>query len=304
MSKRTPEPKTSHIPKNPLAEVFGFTIRDKSERALHYQANRLCPFNNIVPSCTKVSVIDPLGVCSLYDRDGEPTVVCPVRFKEDWLITTHAAAFFFPSNDQWTAMPEIRLTDVNGKAAGNVDLVLVAYDDDGYVTDFGALEIQAVYISGNVRRPFKAYTKDLNQTTFDWSGQKEYPRADYLSSSRKRLAPQLIYKGGIFHAWKKRMAVVIDRKFFASLPKLKEVSSERADLAWLIYDLEATAPSEPYKLIPYKTIYTEFAPALDAITRTEAGPVEDFIKVLQGKLKKLKAGKPVSDTTIDHALTE
>jgi hypothetical protein len=249
-------------------------------------------------------VIDPLGVCSLYDRDGEPTVVCPVRFKEDWLITTHAAAFFFPSNDQWTAMPEIRLTDVNGKAAGNVDLVLVAYDDDGYVTDFGALEIQAVYISGNVRRPFKAYTKDLNQTTFDWSGQKEYPRADYLSSSRKRLAPQLIYKGGIFHAWKKRMAVVIDRKFFASLPKLKEVSSERADLAWLIYDLEATAPSEPYKLIPYKTIYTEFAPALDAITRTEAGPVEDFIKVLQGKLKKLKAGKPVSDTTIDHALTE
>lgn len=128
-------------------------------------------------------------------------------------------------------MPEIRLTDINGKAAGNIDLVLVAYERDGLVTDFGALEIQAVYISGNVRRPFRAYMTDLNQTTFDWSGRKEYPRADYLSSSRKRLAPQLIYKGGILHAWKKKMAVAIDRKFFESLPKLGEVKSEQADIA-------------------------------------------------------------------------
>lgn len=56
-------------PKNPLAEVFGFPISNKTERALHYQENRLCPFNNVVPSCTKVSEVDPLGVCSLFDRD-------------------------------------------------------------------------------------------------------------------------------------------------------------------------------------------------------------------------------------------
>lgn len=304
MSKRAAKLKPPHIPRNPLAEVFGFRVNDKSVRALHYQANKLCPFNNIVPSCTKVSVIDPLGVCSLYDRDDNPTIICPVRFKEEWLITTHAAGFFFSGKRQWTAMQEIRLTDVNGKAAGNVDLVLVEYDDDGYVTDFGALEIQAVYISGNLRRPFRAYTKDLRQITFDWAGQKEYPRADYLSSSRKRLAPQLIYKGGIFHKWKKKMAVAIDRKFFESLPKLKEVGTKKADIAWLVYDLEQSAGSELYELTHYKSIFTEFAPALDTITRTEAGPVESFIKVLQSKLKKLKAGEPVSDTSLDQALTE
>jgi hypothetical protein len=238
-------------------------------------------------------------------RQGQkPTIICPVRFKEEWLITTHAASFFFSGKRQWTAMPEIRLTDANGKAAGNVDLVLVEYDDKGYVTDFGALEIQAVYISGNLRRPFGAYVKDLSQTTFDWAGQKEYPRADYLSSSRKRLAPQLIYKGGIFHAWRKKMAVAIDRKFFESLPKLKDVSPKKADIAWLVYDLERSLGSEQYKLTSYKTIYTEFASALDIITRTEAGPVENFIKVLQGKLKKLKAGKPVADTSLGQALTE
>lgn len=304
MPKRAAQPKPPHLSKNPLAEVFGFAISNKSTRALHYQAHKLCPFNNIVPSCTKVSVIDPLGVCSLYDRDGLPTVVCPVRFKEDWLIATHAAGFFFPPNTQWTAMPEIRLTDANCKAAGNIDLVLVAYDGDGYVTDFGALEIQAVYISGNVRRPFRTYMKDLNQTTFDWSGQKEYPRADYLSSSRKRLAPQLIYKGGILHVWKKKMAVAIDRKFFMTLPKLKEVSPQKASIAWLVYDLKLNAGGTNYKLALYQTAYTEFAPALDAITKTEAGPVEDFIKVLQVKLKKLKAGEPIADTTLDQALTD
>jgi hypothetical protein len=304
MPKRAIKTGLPHVPKNPLAEVFGFTISDKSIRALHYQNSKLCPFNNIVPSCTKVSVIDPLGVCSLYDKDNKPTVICPVRFKEDWLITTHAASFFFSGNRSWTAMAEIRLTGANGKAAGNVDLVLVEYDDDGFVTDFGALEIQAVYISGNLRRPFRAYIKDLSQRTFDWSGQKEYPRADYLSSSRKRLAPQLIYKGGIFHAWRKKMAVAIDRKFFESLPKLKEINSKKADIAWLVYDLERSAETEPYKLTQHKTIYTEFAPALDIITRTEAGPVENFIKVLQGKLKKLKAGEPLSDTSLDKALTE
>jgi len=183
-------------------------------------------------------------------------------------------------------------------------LVLAECDTDGYITDFGALEIQAVYISGNVRRPFRAYTSDLTQTALNWAGQKEYPRADYLSSSRKRLAPQLIYKGGIFHAWRKKMAVAIDRKFFATLPQLREVDAKKADIAWLVYDLEASARDEPYRLTHHKTIYTEFASALDIITKTEAGAVEDFVKVLQSKLKRLKAGEQVADTTIEQALTE
>ena len=298
MSKRRAKAAAPAEPKNPLAEVFGFPISNKSERALHYQENRLCPFNNVVPSCTKVSEIDPLGVCSLFDRDGEPTVLCPVRFKEDFVITAEAARFFFPAHAKWVAMPEIRLKDANGKAAGNVDIMLVAHDDDGFVTDFGALEIQSVYISGNVRRPFRAYTKDLTQTSLNWAGAKEYPRPDYLSSSRKRLAPQLIYKGGIFKAWGKKSAVVTDRKFFGTLPELIEVDAARADIAWLVYDLIHEDELGTYRLTHHRTIYTEFAPALDTITKTEAGPVEDFVKVLQKKLRKLRKGEMVADATL------
>jgi len=285
-------------PKNPLAEVFGFPISNKSERALRFQSNRLCPFNNVVPSCTKVSEVDPLGVCTLFDKDCEPTVVCPVRFKEDFLITVQAANFFFSPDTKWVALPEIRLKDAYGKAAGNVDIMLVAHDENGFVTDFGALEIQAVYISGNVRRPFRKYIQDLTAMTLDWRGAKEYPRPDYLSSSRKRLAPQLIYKGGIFKAWNKKIAVVTDRKFFSTLPVLTEVEVGRADIAWFVYDLVHSTTDDTYKLTHHKTIYTEFHPALNIITRSEAGPVDEFIKVLQKKLTKLRQGEMVADTTL------
>lgn len=271
-------------PKNPLAEVFGFPLSNKSERALRYQSNRLCPFNNIVPSCTKVSEVDPLGVCSLFDRDGEPTVVCPVRFKEDFLITAEAARFFFPPDAKWVAIPEIRLKDVNGKAAGNVDIMLVAHDDDGFVTDFGALEIQAVYISGNVRRPFRKYTADLSATTLDWAGAKEYPRPDYLSSSRKRLAPQLIYKGGIFKAWGKKIAAVIDRRFFETLPKLREVSSDKADIAWLIYDLKDNVEGNRYTLNLHRTVYTMFEDTFKICVNPRLIDERDIVRQLEARL--------------------
>ena len=61
---------------------------------------------------------------------------------------------------RWTSLTEVRLNDATGKSAGNIDVVLVAYDDAGKVIDFGALEIQAVYISGNVREPFEYYMGD------------------------------------------------------------------------------------------------------------------------------------------------
>ncbi len=117
--------------------------------------------------------------------------------------------------------------------------MLVAYDADGKVYDFGALEIQAVYISGNVRDPFEYFMKDpKTRASMDWSNQPNYPRPDYLSSSRKRLAPQLLFKGGILHGWGKKIAVALNKSFFNTLPKLKPVSKSKADIAWLIYDLE------------------------------------------------------------------
>jgi hypothetical protein len=292
--------------KQPLAEVFGFPITNASPDASRYQKNRLCPYNNKVPNCTKDKAEDPLGVCSLFEGD-ETTIVCPVRFRQDWLITVDAAKFFFPPDAKWTSLTEVRLADKNGKSAGNIDVVLVSYDDAGRITDFGSVEVQGVYISGNLTKPFKHFMQDPNsRRDMDWTSQKNYPRPDYLSSSRKRLAPQMIYKGGILKAWGKKQAVVVHKNFYATLPELQPVEAGReanADIAWQLYNLQHDAAEDRYKLALERVVYTMFEPALEQITKTEAGLIENFISKLQEKLdEKLENGHPPDAPTLADIL--
>lgn len=284
----------------PLSEIFGFLTTDQSDSAKRYRSRRLCPFNNKVPNCTKDKAKDPLGVCSVY-YDNHPVITCPIRFREDWRITDDAAGFFFQDGTTWSSLTEVRLNDLQGKSAGSIDVVLVAYDDNGKVYDFGALEVQAVYISGNVREPFAYYMKDpQGRATMDWSKEPNYPRPDFLSSSRKRLAPQLLFKGGILHNWKKRTAVALDKSFFSTLPKLKRVPKEQADIAWFVYDLELLKGkgygAERFTLQKVDEIFTEFEPALVSITTPIPGKVEDFMKLLQEKLDDQLETPPVNKT--------
>jgi hypothetical protein len=277
---------------NPLGEVFGYPPNNFSEQAKTHRSHKLCRFHNVVPECTKDDKDDPLGVCSILDESRETAVICPIRLREDWLIADDAAGFFFPAGSKWETLTEVPLKDRGGESAGKIDYVLVSYDEQGKVIDFGSLEVQTVYISGNIRNPFEDYMKDPKRKAgTDWEGEN-YPGPDYLSSSRKRLAPQMLYKGGIFRAWKKKQAVALHKCFFATLPELKEVKKERAEVAWLIYDLELDRSVNVYKLVRHKTVYTEFKPALRKIVTTFPGDTEDFVSVLQRKLQKKLATLP------------
>ncbi len=280
-------------PRQPLAEVFGYLTTDRSDKADRYRSHRLCPFNNKVPNCTKDKAKDPLGVCSIY-HEKRPVITCPIRFREDWVITDHAASFFFREGTTWSSLTEVRLNDSKGKSAGNIDIVLVAYDAKGKVYDFGALEIQAVYISGNVRDPFEHFMKDPKaRASMDWSNQPNYPRPDYLSSSRKRLAPQLLFKGGILHSWKKKIAVALNKSFFATLPKLKRVPKSKADIAWLIYDIVSpSAHIDPHtslqmKLVMHEIIYSKWPDFLESTSITTAEPVDAFLRHLDAMLEEV-----------------
>jgi hypothetical protein len=286
--------------KHPLAEVFGHLITDQTDKAIRYRSRRLCPFNNKVPNCTKDKAKNPLGVCSIY-HENRPVITCPIRFREDWIIADDAASFFFKDGTTWSSLTEVRLNDAYGKSAGNIDVVLVAYDANGKVYDFGALEIQAVYISGNVREPFEFYLKDpSSRSTMDWSREPNYPRPDYLSSSRKRLAPQLLFKGGILHNWNKRIAVALTRGFFDTLPKLKRVAKSKAEIVWLIYDLEFSKVTgrggEKYSLKKIDEVFAGFEPALLSITTPSPGKIKDFIRLLQEKLDEQLETPPVNKT--------
>lgn len=282
--------------KQPLAEVFGHLPADFSDRAERCRKGKICPFNNIVPSCTKDRAKDPLGVCSI-NHNGAPVITCPIRFREDWLIADDAADFFFPQGTSWTSLTEVRLVDYDRKTAGKIDIVLVAYDEKGRVYDFGALEVQAVYVSGNVRSPFARYMSDCRgNAEMDWTAQPNFPRPDFLSSSRKRLAPQLMFKGGILNAWNKKMAVALDGNLFEALPKLREVDKNEAEIAWIVYDLRLSEERTGFHLQRTRVAYTKFQDALHVMTKPKVGGVEGFMKTLQEKIDEKLDAPPDNET--------
>lgn len=279
---------------HPLAEVFGYPTDNMSSAAQRTRSNRLCPYNNRVPNCTKDKAENPLGVCSIfYDDSAFPVITCPIRFRQDWLVAEDAARFFFPAGTPWTSLTEVRLNDANGNTAGNIDVVLVSYDDRGRLLDFGALEIQSLYISGNIRRPFEYYLESPEERfDMNWRAQPNYPRPDFLSSSRKRLAPQLLFKGGILNSWEKRLAVALDSHFLATLPILPTTKACDAEMAWLAYDLEYDVESKRFHLVRRQTIYSSFQLTLSRITVPEPGPIEQFLSYLQGKLDEKLESSP------------
>ena len=281
---------------NPLAEIFGFPIINNSEDACYYRENRLCPFHNRFPNCTKDKVDSPLGVCSVHFNN-QQVITCPSRFREDWKILYNAASFVWGKGAKWTALPEIKLIDGYGQPAGNIDYVIVSYDKEGKIIDFASIEVQGVYISGNLRNPFTQYMQNPSPE-FEWAG-KNFPRPDFLSSSRKRLIPQMLYKGGIFKSWNKKQCVAIQKCFYDTLPNLPQTDKEHADIAWFIYDLVLDKKDMRYHLKLIDTIYTEFQPALETVIFTKPGEMTDFVSLLQGKLDER-----ISNTPETHSVFE
>ncbi|MBQ9586882.1 MAG: hypothetical protein IJR26_03345 [Bacteroidales bacterium] len=274
---------------NPIAEVFGFPTDNISERAQYYRDNCLCPFYNRYPNCTKDKADNPLGVCSI-NHAGSQVITCPTRFREDWMILRNAAEFAWGKGVRWTSLPEIKLTDADGQSAGNIDYVIARYNSDGHITDFATIEVQGVYISGNLRNPFQKYMEHPS-ADFSWDG-RNYPHPDYLSSSRKRLIPQMLYKGGIFKAWNKKQCVAIQKSFFDTLPNLPTTTKAKADIAWFLYDLQYNKSDNQYHLKLVNTVYTEFHAALQRVIYTKPGDMNAFISVLQGKLEERLSTAP------------
>lgn len=263
------------MPKNPLAEVFGYPIANMSQDAINHRQGGLCPYHNSSGlKCTKNSATDPLGVCTILEGDDRLAVTCPIRLRQNLQIVADAANFFFPGM-RYVPLTEAHLKDRNGKVAGNIDIVIAALNDEDEIIDFGAVEVQAVYITGNVKKVFKKYMEDpAANHAMEWP-RKNYPKPDYLSSSRKRLAPQLIYKGGILYEWGKKMAVIVHKGFFEQLPPLKEVNKSAADIAWMIYDFRHDLVSDRYILESQDIKYTRFRSALRTITTlTSSGKVQ------------------------------
>jgi Restriction endonuclease NotI len=102
---------TRRLPETYLAEIFGFPADIRDPDVEVFRGKCLCPFRPLradaqrdlslpdgqVPfeeqfaRCTKNSVTQPLGVCSVFSGQ-KPAITCPVRFGESGVMLEAATS--------------------------------------------------------------------------------------------------------------------------------------------------------------------------------------------------------------------
>ncbi len=87
---------------------------------------------------------------------------------------------------------------------------------------------------------------------------------------------------------------------FKAKSKGQKVNRKKADIAWLIYDLElcGTGTEKRYRLKKIDEVFTEFEPALLSITTPVPGRIDDFMNMLQVKIDG-ELETPPTNMTID-----
>lgn len=230
-----------------IAEWYGqpfLTLAPGQRRAFADAASGIgapppCPFRPGT-ACNK-----PGGVCTLqsYREDtgriggseGDPVIICPSRFEQGELLVRWLAAIVpFVEGEALVAreVPFMRSTQT-GKPAGKIDLVIASTRRDE-LRWFG-LEIQAVYFSGaGMNQEFEALRDDGGDPPPFPVGVR---RPDWRSSSAKRLMPQLQIKTPTLRRWHSKIAVAVDRPFFASLGGPSAEPShdlDSGDVIWLV----------------------------------------------------------------------
>ncbi len=249
------------MPKQPLSEVFGFPVDNDSPEAERYQHNRLCPYNNKVPNCTKDSVTNPLGICSIFHGE-EIAITCPVRLRQDWIIADHAASFFFDPGTRWTTLLEVRLKDKRGRPVGNVDVLVIAYNWRGDIVDYGGLQVLTPFFSAQAGE------------TIDWS-----------------IASKTFFSRAVLRAWGKKQAVALQSNFYNALPELPTTEPSDSDMAWLVYDLQYEAVGDQYAIKLNKTVHTKFDSVIELLTPgdihwPEAGNEQEFVNHLYASMEQ------------------
>jgi len=267
------------------AEIFGKGIENKSEEANSVRNRKLCPFRN--SPCTKDRKSDPLGICSFSDGN-EAASVCPVRFLEDNRIFRDAAELAFGHGAVFEIFPEIKILKIpntktnHEKKIGKVDYV-IGQVVDHKITDFAAVEVQAVYFSGGEMRTF--FNRYLTGENLDINDSSR--GMDFRSSAQKRLVPQLQLKVPVFRRWGKKFFVVVDSVFFSELPKFSTTSKANSEVTWLAYPIKKDGFD--YKLSKPKIVHSEWDEIRNSLREGTPPDPNEILQELQKKYNsKLK----------------
>jgi hypothetical protein len=180
-----------------------------------------------------------------------------------------------PDNSQAAKAPKL----------AKVDFVIAKLDANGSPEDFAALEIQAVYFSGESIRPvFDQYIRTGHLP------EGSARRPDLRSPAQKRLIPQLALKLPVFRRWGKKVFVAVDSHFFSGLPKMQAVQTfGNSEIVWLAYPFGRSNNANPYVIGTPEVLFTTWDNVQTAMREglePTSAEILDFIEI---KMKKKKA---------------
>jgi len=276
----------------------------KAEHELDALTGLPCPFQDNA-LCNKKG-----GVCSLraYEQIGSGPVkgigpiitTCPLRFLEagtifHWvgekLLETSEPIVLSEIGFLDRLRPQEPVQDEDSDSRdfiGRIDNVLV--HPTKQPIDWCALELQAVYFSGrSMRNEFKMLSQaEHPETPFP----AEHRRPDWRSSGPKRLLPQLQTKVPTIRTWGKKMAVVIDEEFFASLIGLeREKYPSNAEIAWFVVGYEPALNG--WKLVQRDLVFTKLDASIKSLTGGVPLSKEKFEQQLRFKLATAHPNHPL-----------
>ena len=264
-----------------ITEIFGYGAEAATADAKAARASRYCRFRD--SACTKSSVTDPIGICSL-SIDGEAASLCLVRFLEGGMIFKDAARLAFGVGASFAVFPEVRILQIDDpahsgkpKKIGKVDFVLGAVSQ-GRIVDFAALEVQAAYFSGLETRTALRHFIEHGH----FGGHNVFRRPDFRSSAQKRLIPQLQLKVPVFRRWGKKFFVVVDTQFYRSLPTFRPTTVANSELTWLVYPILQIGKN--FVMQDVQPVFSEWADVENSLREGRAPDPAEIIAELQLKL--------------------
>jgi hypothetical protein len=142
-------------------------------------------------------------------------------------------------------------------AVGRIDTVLVNPDN---LQEWCTLEMQAVYFSGpSMGSHLQQYASADNVPVFP----DQVRRPDWRSSGPKRLMPQLQTKVPTLRRWGRKMTVLVDRPFFASLgPMVAVPHLSNCDIVWFIVDYDPNS----HAILRHAMVMTTLESSVEALT--------------------------------------
>lgn len=185
-------------------EVFCYDYENTEDLPLALK-QQYCKY--IQGTCVKPRKSEPkikVGICSLgssinKSKDIRPVIICPHRFKEQYMFETIRKKYLSNwSNVKW-------IQEVNIGVGGNVDYVAVEVDEHDRVKDFLCVEIQAAGTTGTPY-PWVMELKEKGKYT-------DKPKPSYginwANEFTKTMMQQAYKKGKIVQSWHRKIVFVV-----------------------------------------------------------------------------------------------